>query len=184
MLRNDLIAVIEREAETNTRIAPELADICIFARKNMPPGSGMLTSEIEAACPEASRRRLNRLVDEIDLLNETSGEADRYLLNERTSKRIYGGKMGSAVNDELKRVNDHIGSDSRVRQIAAGVIGVRPGQVGVSLFQGDLFQQRDRLEEIVSAIKASSTVKQGNYGALYWRSVPNVYEATHYTMSI
>lgn len=119
------------------------------------------------------------------MLNETSVGADNYLLNQRTNERVYGtDAMEIAVDDELHRVNHHINRNSDVRQVVAETLGISPNQVKSTLFQGDLFQKRDRLEKIINAIKANETVQQGDYGRLDWRSTPNVYEATEWTVSL
>ncbi|ELY39944.1 hypothetical protein C497_04277 [Halalkalicoccus jeotgali B3] len=144
----------------------------------------MYRADIEAACPEASYGRLRRLTEEIGLLNETSEGADSYLLNQRTNGRVYGDEMGPAVNDELQRVTQHINRDPHVRQVIAEALEVSPNQVNSVLFEGDLFEKRDRLEETVNAIKANETVQQGDYGRLDWRSTPNVYEATERAVSL
>ncbi|ADJ14572.1 hypothetical protein HacjB3_05905 [Halalkalicoccus jeotgali B3] len=92
--------------------------------------------------------------------------------------------MGPAVNDELQRVTQHINRDPHVRQVIAEALEVSPNQVNSVLFEGDLFEKRDRLEETVNAIKANETVQQGDYGRLDWRSTPNVYEATERAVSL
>jgi hypothetical protein len=179
MSRKRLIDAIKRKADADIRIAPELAEIVIFACENAPPGSGMKTAAIEDHCAEASYERLRRLTKEFDLLNETSSGADRYLLNQRTNVRVYGADaMEIAVDDELRRVNRHVNKDSDVRQVVAETLGVSPNQVESTLFQGGLIQKRDRLENIVYAIQASPVVKQGSYGRIDWQSISNVYEAT------
>lgn len=184
MSRKHLINAIKREADADIRIAPELAEVLAYTSSNASPGSGMYRADIEAACPEASYDRLRRLTEEIGLLNETSEGADSYLLNQRTNRRAYGDAMEPAVNEELQRVNQHIKSDPHVRQVVAKALGVSPNQVGSVLFEGDLFQKRDRLEKIINAIKANQTVQQGDYGRLDWRSTPNVYEATERAVSL
>lgn len=178
MSRQHLIEVIEREADADIRIGSKLADIVVFACENAPPGSGMKTAAIEDDCAEASYDRLRRLTKEFDLLNETSSGADRYLLKQRTNERVYADAMEPAVDDELWRVKHHVNRNSDVHQVVAETLGVSPNQVESALFQGDLIQKRDRLENIVYAIQASPVVKQGSYGRIDWQSVSNVYEAT------
>lgn len=167
MSRKHLIKEIKREADADIRIGPELADIVVFACENAPPGSGMKTAAIEDDCAEASYDRLRRLTNEFGLLNETSSGGERYLLNQRTTERVYGrDAMEMAVDDELRRVNHHVNRNSDVRHVVAETLGASPDQVKSALFQGGLLQKRDRLEKVINAIKADSTAKQGDYGYL------------------
>lgn len=180
MAVKDVRRSIEQKSTTNLRIGQELANITVFVVSNghVPGGSLIETPDLTARCPEASYSRIERLVDEMGMLHKFTNGPKAYLIHQRTNEIVNGEGVSAMVDEELRRLANHVKKDPTVRQIVAATRNVSPGNALQGLFNGDFNERRVRLELLVHAIKNDPRVSQGAYGAIIFRRSPNEYCAT------
>lgn len=180
MTITDIKNSIETKAKTDLRIAEELTDIVEFLIINgyVPNGSAIKTPDLTARCPEASYYRVTRLVDEMGMVLKFKQGPETYLIHTRIDDIVNGQGVSAMVNEELRRVADHVTKDALVRQVVAAERGVPPGNALQGFHNGNFAERRDRLERIVNAIQNDPRVSQGPYGKIIFRRRPNFYRAS------
>lgn len=180
MSTKDVRRSIEQKATTNLQIGQELTNITEFMITNghVPGGSLITTPELTGRCPEASYSRVERLVDEMGMLNKFTNGPKAYLIHQRIGDIVNGEGVFAMVNEELRRLADHVRKDPVVREIVAATRNMSPGNALQGLFGGDFNERRSRLEQLVHTIRNDPRVSQGPYGAIIFRRSPNEYCAT------
>lgn len=180
MSRTHLKSSIEKQSSTDIRIAKELVDIVEFLVTNghVPNGPAIKTPDLDNRCPEASYYRVERLHNELGLVQKQKQGPNSYLIHTRKDEIVNGQGVSKMVNEELSRLVDHVKQDQSVRQVVANKRGCSPQQALQNLFQGNFGERRDRLDMLVTAIKQNTSVSQGNYGKIIFRTPANLYRAT------
>ena len=180
MSRTHLKTSIEQQVSTNLRIGSELTDIVEFLLTNGhgPKGQAIKTPDLENRCVEASYYRVTRLYDELGMVMKYSQGPNTYLIHTRLNEIVNGQGVSSMVNEELKRVAQHVKQNPTIRQIVASRRGKPVSQALQGVQKGNFPARQERLVEIVTAIQNDSRVTQGNYGMILFRTPANLYRAT------
>jgi hypothetical protein len=179
MTKTQLKSGIEQRAQTNLRIATELTAIVEFLITHgyTPNGPSIKTPDLKSQCPEASYHRIERLHDEIGMVQKFKQGPDTYLIHGQKGV-VNGQGVSQMVNKELQKVAQHVQQDPTVRAVVANARNVQPGQALQGLTSGSFGDRRDRLERIVDAIQNDPSVTQGPYVKIVFRTPANLYRAS------
>lgn len=179
MTKAQLKSGIEQRAQTNLRTAMELTDIVEFLITNgyTPGGAKIKTPNLKQQCPEASYHRVERLHNEIGMVQKFKQGPSTYLIH--GEKGIVNGQgVSQMVYDELGKVAQHAKQDPTVRAVVATARNVPHSQALQGLTNGGFGERRERLERIVNAIQNNPNVSQGPYVKIVFRTPANHYRAT------
>lgn len=179
MSKSQLRSGIEQRAQTNLRIAMELTNIVEFLIKNgyTPSGTTIKTPELKTQCQEASYHRVERLYDEMGMIQKFKQGPSTYLIHGQKGV-VNGQGVSRMVNNELRQVAQHAKQNPSVRAVVASVRNVPASQALQGLTNGGFEERRDRLERIVDAIRNDPSVTQGSYSKIIFRTPANHYKAT------
>lgn len=176
MTRAQLKSGIEQRAQTNLRIATELTDIVEFLITNGHTNSDstIKTPDLKSQCPEASYHRIERLHDEIGMVQKYKQGPSTYLIHGQKGV-VNGQGVSQMVNQELGKVAQHVQQDPAVRAVVANARNVPPGQALQGLTNGNFGDRRDRLERVVTVIENDPNVTKGSYVKIVFRTPANHY---------
>jgi len=179
MTRTQLQGGIEQRSQTNLRIASELTDIVEFLITNghTPNGSKIKTPDLKNQCPQASYNRVERLHDEMGMIQKFKQGPSTYLIHGKKGV-VNGQGVSRMVNQELQKVAKHAKQNSSIRAVVANARNVPQGQALQGLTNGNFSDRRERLERIVNAIQNAPNVSQGSYAKIIFRTPANLYCAT------
>ncbi|MDS0261859.1 hypothetical protein NDI56_20860 [Haloarcula sp. S1CR25-12] len=169
---------IEKRAQTDLQIATELTDIVEFLITNGHTDSNttIKTPDIKNQCPEASYHRIERLHNEMGMVQKYKQGPSTYLIHGQKGV-VNGQGVSQMVNQELRKVAQHAQQDPAVRAVVANARNVSPGQALQGLTNGNFGNRRERLERIVTAIE-NSNVTKGPYVKIVFRTPANHYCAS------
>lgn len=179
MSRAQLQNGIEQRANTNLRIATELTDIVEFLVTNgyTPNGPAIKTPDLKSQCPEASYHRIERLYDEMGMVQKYKQGPSTYLIH--TQQGVVNGQgVSQMVNQELQQLAQHVKQNPAVRAVVANARNKPPGKALDGLMSGGFADRRERLENLVNAIQNAPNVTQGSYAKIIFRTPANLYRAT------
>lgn len=182
MSRKDVTDHVNKVQPRN-RSASKQARIVKFLHRDGAFGdqrNAVRTRRILDSVPSATRSQIKNLV-EAGLVEEiTPAGSDTYIYHERLEDRLSGADVGSAVQEERRRLMRHLGADSNALQVVADELGVVPSDVGQPLRQGDELDQMETLDRAVRAVERDPSVSKGghDYGRIGFRRQSNRYMLT------
>jgi hypothetical protein len=145
MSKTKLKSGIEQRAQTNLQIAAELTDIVEFLITHgyTPNGPNIKTPDLKSQCPEASYHRIERLHDEMGMVQKFKQGPSTYLIHGQKGV-VNGQGVSQMVNQELQKVAQHAQQNPAVRAVVAKARNVPPGQALQGLTNGNFADRRNR----------------------------------------
>ena len=174
---------IQNRSQKKVRISDELAEVLDFLCRNGLTESqdkSAKTAQITSACPEATYQRLERLHD-LGFVNKERKGPKTYVIHTRKDEVVNGQALLPLVEEELRRLKDHIRVNSTINLIVANELGISPSEVISDLEKGGFNEKQAKLERAVEAIEADPSVSKGQYGSIIFRHASNWYQASRRT---
>jgi len=177
---------IENQANKQLRISDDLAEILEYLCSNgvtEPNDDAEKTGTITSACSEATYQRLERL-HELGFVKKFKKGPKTYVIHTRKDDIVNGEPLLPLVEEEIRRLIQHLQKDPVVKLVVANELGVKPSDVVTELRSGGFNEKQANLERSVEAIQEDAHVSQGDYGAVIFRHASNWYTATAHAVGL
>jgi hypothetical protein len=170
---------LERRSSKNITIGLELAEIIKYLCDNghVQGGNPIGTDALTSGCQEATYNRLRRLIA-LGFVQKIDNGANNWIIQTRTGDFLGQGEIRPALNEEIRRLRQHMKSDATVKKLVAGALRTTPSRATTELTSGGIWEVRSNLEDAVEAIEDYPGVSTGPYGKVIVRKPENEYLAT------
>lgn len=122
-------------------------------------------SELEEEIPLATQHRMKKLVEAGILDRYQPGDGKAFIVHFRTGEYLQGVELESSVDEEIKRVKDHLARNSALKSEVKEKVGFSLSGLTVN----DTEKKMERLNKVVEAVD-NSNHSRGDYRKIDFRN--------------